>query len=212
MPDFPAKGSQRAFPGHAHPQDECHDKHFQDECTIQCDTGYTQSIDQTTGRPIDRANNQAEFACAAGHDTDATSTRSARSVWQGPDLSCESAIFPCVSFSSSRSETDSQMCSIDPLLLWSCFLQRSTAVHLQQEIGPRNDNRCMQSRSRRQHARRNSGTCVQPAVLRGFTSTQTIQSIVGRRCSTPAEHLPPTLEALAHGRGQNQTRHQPAVQ
>ena len=95
MPDFLAQGSQRAFPENAHPQDECHDKQFQDKCIIQCDTGYTQSTPKIT-----LPKNQAEFTCAAGPDTDSTSTRSPRSDWHG-DLACQSALSLAL-FSSSR--------------------------------------------------------------------------------------------------------------
>ena len=211
--DFPTPPDFSAMPKNAHSQVVCHQKDFQDKCTIQCDTGYTNSQPKTTLKL-----NQAEFTCDAGPDTCNSYQKPAFVLARRFDM--QQCVFPCIILSyCNHHQKKLSRAEMTWCCLRACILQRSAVVNLQQTPphrwgpgGPPNGNRCIQ-RSGLQDTKKNpySGTCVRLDASPDFTSTQTTRAIVGCRWSTPAKHLPPTWEPLAHGRGQNQTQHRSAV-
>jgi hypothetical protein len=84
----PADSQFPAMPAHAQPNQQCRQKNYQDMCTLQCKTGYTNSIPKAT-----LETNNVAFICETPDK--GKQPRSSHSFWQqhtnGKPMSCNSA-------------------------------------------------------------------------------------------------------------------------
>ena len=84
----PADSQFPAMPAHAQPNQQCRQKNYQDMCTLQCKTGYTNSIPKAT-----LETNNVAFICATPDE--GKQPRSSHSFWNqstnGKPMSCNSA-------------------------------------------------------------------------------------------------------------------------